>query len=1204
MFNNIRYVDPKLYFPHGKPDFNNSITPEPNVQFPFDYGPDNTPYGKVKVLNGLVAYDANTDYGNFSSIEDARNRTGYNGKTVIIKQINSNGSSHVSGYTDSFRQRFLGYIYCTEEGTYNFRSNSDDSSVVAVDGVQVAAYGVSGNNQQNITLGVGLHKLEYYHAEQSGDQSWCLYWKTPSNSSWVVIPSSNLFYAEDMVWHEVNEVGISEYSFEQNGKLNGEIVKNDVELEYEVVNGVKFDVETLNRPSGTSIDDAQSWTDLLPSGTGPFRFTTDSSMPFYFFAVKLKAGVNYSFDSDTNYDDQFWFYNSSGSQIGVYDDPHFTHTPSTDDIYYIKIGGYYGNNYGYSNVTINPRPEEYPLAGKFSDTGFLYSEDANIVMDVSSKRTYSFWYMYDNDLSGTLFELSNDDTSCLMLYLKDNSLYMNEPSTGDTLLMTFSDDKSEFIKKDEKDFCHMLFMYDPETQYVTFKFDGQTKFNSTILLNLVSTRITFGDSIVNTSTSGVLDGRIKALRAYNRTLTDEESESLRTEFDSNIGNGKTYENPLGLIPKDMEDDTLYLVRRYNDGTKLRLDFNNQKISKVGIYGFPKSGDEELFELPDEVSSCPWLLEDGDVLFYEVGSNSGFSSDTMIVFDLRNLNIIRNKNSSNYIFDINISDKNSIFRSKNCRWSSDGCDIDETSNIKFDGSAYKYVRYKNILGKLDFKNSKVIFTNDYHDAFRIINCERAEINNVDIYSSTYGSDSWNGFCFSFIRGHSSSYDYDDIDSYTSSSYVNYLFMKDIRQHIRPSEATSMNGIVLSVDCKKVYMENISSTIEDEIATPSSSTRWRNGLIHIRTGQDHYFSNLSVQNKYCSYIPSHSVIELRLHEQDSTWRHGTPNINRLMQNISIVLSDSTSNTNSSSERSYYSTSGDFENMYLYTALSIMNYSTPHYMVSLIKDVYVKAPGSKAISLRGVKGINIVSEGVVSMLYASADIESITQRDGYNALSIWRQAYAKIKTINISNYNGGEVVVLNDACNFSVCIDECNAPINSISYGSSGSYRNDAMIYCKNTIYPNGFFLKGGSQAVLPTQYRRNNGAEASLRLCTINSQNDFFRIPPHPHDGIAAPISAGKNKLTIHFANSLTSKYTDFVNKKLFIEVLVDGFVYDSRIDGKWSVDESEWNRNELERFKFEVFINTKKEETAYIRVYYNIETNMNGGLFMDPKFDWE
>ena len=1197
MFKNVKYVDPKLYLPYGEPDFNPDLTPEPVVQFPFNYGPEETPYGKIPLKNGLVAYDSNESYGNFSNLADAQGRTSYNANTVIISKISSNGTSHVSGYSDYFRQRFLGYIFCPEEGTYNFRTDSDDGSVVGVDGVQVAHSKASGNNQQDVTLTRGYHRLEYYHVEQSGSQNWYLYWKTPSNSSWVIVPEENLFYVEDRVWHPLDEIGVAEHNLLQRGKLNGVIVDEETALDYQIVNGVNTAVQTYNNPEGRTINDPVAWSDVVSGGS--YTFVSNSSFRTQFIVMKLKAGVNYRFDSANDYDDMLWFYNTDKTQYGGYDDPHFNYTPDADGIFFLEVGGYNRDRYGTSTLTISPTPEVYSLKRPVADTGLLMTSDEVMVLDTTTPRSYSIWYKYGTDIKGTLLALDDGTNVSLVLYFKNNALYMFDSANGATQLMTFSQDKSEFQKRDRKDFCHFLFMYNPTTQALTFKFEGQNKLTSTMQLNVAGTRLMLGDSVDYSDYQGVIDGRIKAFRIYNKVLSDEEAENVRSEFDTTLGPGITHTNPLGNIPKVMEDDTVYLIRRYTDNTKLRLDFSQQTATKIGIYGFPKAGDLELNELPADVASCPWLSEEGEVVFEEVGADTGFYTETLKKYDLRNLHINRSASSSGYMFDINISDRYSIFRSKNCRWSTADNYLDDAQSEEWNGNACKYLRYGNMLGKFDFSDSKVIFTNDYSDAFRVVNCERADINDVDIYSSTYGSDSWNGFCFSFI-----SYDYDDINSYTGSSYVNYLKLKNVKQHIRVANATSMNGIVLAVDCRKLYMENVSSITENDIAVPSGSPRWRNGTIHIRTGYDHYLKNISVQNDYCRYVPSHAAVELRFYEQDASWTSGSPNVNRLMENINVILSEATDNTNSQAEREYYTSSSDWQYIYQHAALAIMGYGTPQYKVTLAKDIYVKSPGTKALSLRGVKAVNVVTEGVVSLLYASADIESISQRDGYNAISVWRQGEAYVKNVNVTNYNGGEVVVLNDIGSCNISIDECNVPLNSVSYGASGSYRNDAMIYCKNTVVADGFFLKGFGQAVLPVQFRRTNGAEVSLRLCKFNTQNEPFRIPPMPSDGIEKSLEAGVHKLTIHFAHGEDKSYEDIVNGDMFIELATPGFVYDSRLDGKWTEDTATWNEQELKKFKFELTFNMSAEEKAYVRVYYNIDTKANGGLFMDPKFDWE
>lgn len=233
MFNNIKYLDPELYLPYNEPLFNSHIEPSDFVsQFPLTENnvaiiPENP-----ILMQGLMAYDSNTDSGNFSNLADAQSRTNYNPSYVIISQINSSGTSHVSGYSDNFRQKFIGYIKITESGTYWFQTGSDDGSVFGLNGTQVAYASGAGSGAGSIELTPGIYKIEYYQVEQGGGQSWNLSWKKPGDSSYSTVPSSVFFYSTGWENYDnggkvLTESGDISYDFLLGSKFSGYLYSED-----------------------------------------------------------------------------------------------------------------------------------------------------------------------------------------------------------------------------------------------------------------------------------------------------------------------------------------------------------------------------------------------------------------------------------------------------------------------------------------------------------------------------------------------------------------------------------------------------------------------------------------------------------------------------------------------------------------------------------------------------------------------------------------------------------------------------------------------------------------------------------------------------------------------------------------------------------------------------------------------------------------
>ena len=188
--------------------------------------------------------------------------------------------------------------------------------------------------------------------------------------------------------------------------------------------------------------------------------------------------------------------------------------------------------------------------------------------------------------------------------------------------------------------------------------------------------------------------------------------------------------------------------------------------------------------------------------------------------------------------------------------------------------------------------------------------------------------------------------------------------------------------------------------------------------------------------------------------------------------------------------------------------------------------------------------------------------------------------------------------------VYIKNCNCPIQSLTYSKGNGGNNSAFIYCPNTIVKNGFFMRGQSNLMLPVDINRKQGDNVSIKLYMNGSQSTPFRFPPEPYKGLKANLTAGNKTMTMYFAHAeLGKSYTNWINNNLYIEVETPDYIYDSRIDGKWSNDKSEWSVDSLKAFKYVLSFPLENSEEVYVRLYYNVVTNENGGLYWDPKIGW-
>lgn len=99
------------------------------------------------------------------------------------------------GSNKNFLSRFVGYLRCERGGRYLFATDSDDASFVLVDGRLVTQWpGAHGGSARarhtgHINLSVGVHVLEYLHAQGGGGLLMTAAWRSPGASRIEVIPA-------------------------------------------------------------------------------------------------------------------------------------------------------------------------------------------------------------------------------------------------------------------------------------------------------------------------------------------------------------------------------------------------------------------------------------------------------------------------------------------------------------------------------------------------------------------------------------------------------------------------------------------------------------------------------------------------------------------------------------------------------------------------------------------------------------------------------------------------------------------------------------------------------------------------------------------------------------------------------------------------------------------------------------------------------
>ncbi len=108
----------------------------------------------------------------------------------IVEQVNFNDSAPITDTKeDHFSVEYFGHIYCPENGTYTFATDSDDASVLLIDDEEVASWygghGMEGgwSHSGTIYLNTGYHKFRYLMQEWEGGAAAAVGWEIPGSTS-------------------------------------------------------------------------------------------------------------------------------------------------------------------------------------------------------------------------------------------------------------------------------------------------------------------------------------------------------------------------------------------------------------------------------------------------------------------------------------------------------------------------------------------------------------------------------------------------------------------------------------------------------------------------------------------------------------------------------------------------------------------------------------------------------------------------------------------------------------------------------------------------------------------------------------------------------------------------------------------------------------------------------------------------------------
>jgi tetratricopeptide (TPR) repeat protein len=139
---------------------------------------------------GLDNADLDTIDGFRDLVRASTNSYGGGYRDAIFQGPNPFGPStrYVSVYT--------AYLRIQQPARYEFATNSDDASLLYVDGTLVASYlgwhgpaAAYGERSGAAELDAGVHRIDYYHAEDHGGQACVAGWKKPGDRYFSLIPA-------------------------------------------------------------------------------------------------------------------------------------------------------------------------------------------------------------------------------------------------------------------------------------------------------------------------------------------------------------------------------------------------------------------------------------------------------------------------------------------------------------------------------------------------------------------------------------------------------------------------------------------------------------------------------------------------------------------------------------------------------------------------------------------------------------------------------------------------------------------------------------------------------------------------------------------------------------------------------------------------------------------------------------------------------
>lgn len=1102
--------------------------------------------------------------------------------------INRDKSVCFSGWGSSSELNTDANTILTNKWHHIVATKNGKDEKIYIDGVLMAS-GESTKNTINNSIGMIGGNARYFNQYFDGYISSCR------------------IYDKELTGREILELSF-EFSIDD---ISDNVIVSSVAPQFDSTYG--FGCKgTVAHGNGSSMENAIDFAVEAVNNSVQFERTYTDTDRYY--VAKLKANETYAFKRtlDSEWDDILFCYDEDGNYLWDDDEEYYTtYTATSDMIIYLRLGAF--DDYmedGYFGVTtlkITPSPE--PVYQAEGDNACLVADNPAVLFGQKSF-SYSIWmYKDESVINGTIFSLSANERTTSCLYVENNVLkFFDGTNINNVLTLT----NSMFTKRGLKAPINIIWSYyfkregDEIPDYVSIYVEGELKLTYNVSLQTACDQFIIGDAHMFTNGEGVFNGSLKWFRSYDRAISPQDVLSLSSEFDSTIGDGTTWVYPLSSIPENLDDDTLYIIRRHADNTFTNLNLRNTEIKKVGFIGCPKNINDSPDWLADRIASLPWVGENGTVKIKSLNSDAQIDNNTISLFMMNDVWIVRNSQGDTPIFKFNKSSDDVKFIFDKCVFTS----VSDLSNsgTTVNNSSGRYFLSTGDIGDFIIRDSVVFNANTESSAFHVYKCNRAIISNVTIHSSCgeFVEDDdnkkhYNSFCFEFMKR-------DDDDTYIEDSIIDNVFIKNVTMNIYSSTKRNVPGLFV-LPCDRIRMSDVNIEQESNSGTSNSDVSY-NGMIKIHYPYDYKIGNININLPKMSKILYYPIVSFDMTDVSRKNNRLTgKEFYHEIDGVNIILGDG-DDKNSDEQRNYWYS--DDEYIELYSALSVncskdVSSNIPTSKIHLIKNSSVYSPNSTAVSMRAARGSFININGVIRGTASVIDVENLTNNFGKGAVDVWKDF-----EVNVENFTSNNGFVDNMVNYYSpsddngisshIYIKNSNVELQKTNFSKNVYDDNSAFIYCNNMTVKNGFFIRGMKHSIIPVDIRRINGHGISLKL------NGFadglpFRFPPNPYGGIKFKVNE-ESLMTIHFSLVEENvKYSELVRGGLRIEVETSNCVYDSLVDGCWMEDDSAWSSNILKSFKYCLKVKPGEEEDVFVRVYYNIDSSIGGGLFMDPKIEW-